>query len=114
MTLSVLDGTLYLFATLSALTVWHFIRPYVIKSPLAVIPGPPSPSLMFGQYNAFPTQFSLNILWLTSYFPLFLGNFKQLMNKDGWKFHFDLQEKFEGLVRLRGLLGVDLFLFLVK
>lgn len=43
-----------IFATsLVASVAWWFLKDLIIRSPLDNIPGPPSPSLVVGEYDAF-------------------------------------------------------------
>jgi hypothetical protein len=55
-------------------------------SPLAFIPGPPSPSYLTGHYKL------------------------AVINKDGVKFCMDLSDNYGGVVKLKGFLGVSMLM----
>ncbi|KAI8972821.1 cytochrome P450 [Trametes punicea] len=61
-------------------TLWSYFRRMFVKNPLDNIPGPPSPS------------------WMT-------GNLRQMHNKQGMAFYYDLIEKYGPVVRLHGAHG---------
>ncbi|KLO16320.1 cytochrome P450 [Schizopora paradoxa] len=59
---------------------WRVLRPLVVKTPLSILPGPPRQSL-------------------------FSGNFSQIFNRNGWKFHLDLVKKYGTTIRIHHFLG---------
>ncbi|KAI0641556.1 cytochrome P450 [Trametes meyenii] len=63
--------------------LWKFIRKLTTKRDIDNIPGPKSPSFIY-------------------------GNIKQLYSRQGWAFHRGLGEKFGPVVRLRGKFGQDI------
>ncbi|KAI5116491.1 hypothetical protein M0805_000625 [Coniferiporia weirii] len=69
-----------LAALLLTYALWRAVRALIVKSPLSIIPGPPSPS------------------W-------FKGNVKQVFNKDAWAFHRELRQKYGHVARLKGEFG---------
>ncbi|KAI5118019.1 hypothetical protein M0805_003456 [Coniferiporia weirii] len=69
-----------LIVSVCSYVLWRVIRPFVVKSPLANIPGPPKAS------------------W-------WKGSFSEVFNRDGWKFHRDIVEKYGGAVKLHMLFG---------
>ncbi|RPD54902.1 cytochrome P450 [Lentinus tigrinus ALCF2SS1-7] len=60
--------------------LWKFVRQYVVKSDFDNLPGPPSPSFLY-------------------------GNLKQIYDKNGWAFHRELGEKYGPAVLLHGKFG---------
>ncbi|KAI0716977.1 cytochrome P450 [Earliella scabrosa] len=60
--------------------LWRLLRPYVVKSALDNLPGPPNPSFLY-------------------------GNLKQVYDKNGWAFHRELGEKYGPAVQLHGKFG---------
>lgn len=69
--------------TLVSYILWRAIRPYVVRSPLEKIAGPPSDS------------------W-------WKGNFHQVFDRNGWQFHHDIVEKYGGVVKLHNLFGQEM------
>ncbi|KAF8072005.1 cytochrome P450 [Lyophyllum atratum] len=66
---------------------WRYFRPFIVKTDLDNIPGPPSSSFL-------------------------KGNFEQLFNTNGWEFHKQISQKFGKIVLLKGLFGKrQLFVF---
>ncbi|KAK7680835.1 hypothetical protein QCA50_016145 [Cerrena zonata] len=63
--------------------LWQLQATLLGKSPLSNVRGPPSPSLI-------------------------LGHLEQLFHRHGWKFQDMLHEQYQGIVKLRGLLGRDM------
>ncbi|KAH8114788.1 cytochrome P450 [Phellopilus nigrolimitatus] len=67
--------------SLLSFALWRVLRPFVVRTPLSNIPGPPS------------------ISW-------WKGNFGQLFDRlHGWEFHRELAEKYGGAVKLNMLFG---------
>ncbi|KLO13021.1 cytochrome P450 [Schizopora paradoxa] len=77
MAVTLVQGALIALVSLS---LWHLVRPFFIKSPLANIPGPQRTSL-----------------WK--------GNFHQIFNRRGWNFHRELAKKYGNVVKVHGLFG---------
>ncbi|KAH9899159.1 cytochrome P450 [Cubamyces lactineus] len=63
--------------------LWKFFRGLVVKTDLDKIPGPPSPSFVY-------------------------GHLQQLYARQGWDFHRGLGEQYGPVVRLRGKFGQNL------
>lgn len=61
-------------------TLWRILRRFIIKSDLDNIPGPPSASLL-------------------------KGNFEEVFNPNAWAFHKELAEHYGRVVRIDALLG---------
>ncbi|KAI0701721.1 cytochrome P450 [Earliella scabrosa] len=59
---------------------WSILRPFIVKSPLDKIPGPPSPSFISGNLN-------------------------QLMTRRCWSFREEIQRKYGRVVLLHGMVG---------
>ncbi|KAJ3559691.1 hypothetical protein NM688_g188 [Phlebia brevispora] len=58
--------------------LWRILRPYVVRSSLDDIPGPPADSLIY-------------------------GNFKQLFDRHGWSFHDNMEDLYGPIVKIRGM-----------
>ncbi|KAI0764581.1 cytochrome P450 [Trametes elegans] len=72
---------LYIFvAGLVAWSLWTFLRPLFVRSPLDVVPGPPSQSVLS-------------------------GNLAQLFEADAWGFHDELSTKYGPVVKINAVLG---------
>ncbi|KAH8109751.1 cytochrome P450 [Phellopilus nigrolimitatus] len=69
-----------LLLSVCSYALWRVVRPFVIKTPLADIPGPPKAS------------------W-------WKGNFHKVFDRNGWQFHHDIVEKYGGVVKLSMLFG---------
>ncbi|KAH8119663.1 cytochrome P450 [Phellopilus nigrolimitatus] len=69
-------------AALSLLSyvIWRLLRPFIVKTPLSSIPGPPRDS------------------W-------WKGNFHQVFDRHGWEFHQMLADKYGSVVKLNMLFG---------
>ncbi|KIJ99191.1 hypothetical protein K443DRAFT_8617 [Laccaria amethystina LaAM-08-1] len=63
---------------------YYVLSRYLVKTSLDNTPGLPSPSF-------------------------FTGNFFQLFDANGWDFHRDIAAKYEGIIRVEALFGVDGF-----
>ncbi|KAM5531524.1 hypothetical protein V8D89_010179 [Ganoderma adspersum] len=63
-----------------AWALWQIIRPFVVKSPLDVVPGPPSKSLLS-------------------------GNLEQLFDRDAWGFHDEVGQNYGPIVKINAVLG---------
>nr|VWP00939.1 Hormone-sensitive lipase [Ganoderma boninense] len=63
-----------------AWALWQIIRPFVVKSPLDVVPGPPSKSLLS-------------------------GNLEQLFDRDAWGFHDEVGQNYGPVVKINAVLG---------
>ena len=86
--------------SLGALTLWGLYRRLFAKSPLSVLPGPPSPSFIYG--NA--AECCVRKLLITC-----SGHLNQVFDPNGWDFFNRLQENYEAVIRLDGLLKVRFF-----
>ncbi|TDL20057.1 cytochrome P450 [Rickenella mellea] len=64
----------------SSLFLWIILTRFVVRSPLAKIPGPPKES------------------W-------WRGNYSQLFDTSGWQFHHDIVNKYGSVVKIYGLFG---------
>lgn len=82
--------------------IWRLIRPFVIKSPLAHIPGPPSASWFQGNSFRLLSLDGMHLILTTS------GNFGQLFDIDGWDFHQNLADTYGAVCKVHGLFGVRL------
>ncbi|KAF5360934.1 hypothetical protein D9756_005077 [Leucocoprinus leucothites] len=60
--------------------LWKLVREYVTKSPLDCVPGPPASSFI-------------------------AGNIKEVFDEYGWKYHYDILEKYGSVMKVKGLLG---------
>lgn len=86
--------------SLGALTLWGLYKRLFSKSPLSVLPGPPSSSLIYG--NA-----AVNLYTRTLLIPC-SGHINQVFDPNGWDFFSKLQENYEAVVKLDGILKVRL------
>ncbi|KAL1743130.1 cytochrome P450 [Schizophyllum fasciatum] len=75
-----LNTLLVIVALAIGRAVWRVVSRFVLRSPLDDIPGPPSKSLVF-------------------------GNFRQLFSPDAWAFHEQLARDYGSVVRTTGLFG---------
>lgn len=97
-----------LVLSLLLVTIWCLRRPFLERSPLSAVPGPPSASLWKGMSP--PIRFWF---WNSTIFELLthiylLGNFSQIFDRiTGWDFHRHLVETYGGAVKLRMLFGVS-------
>ena len=82
-----------------AWVVWKILRPYLVRSPLVVIPGPARKSVLSGE---FVTLFADCDVVLTPA-P---GNLEQLFDRDAWGFHDELAQQYGPIVKLNAVLGV--------
>ena len=84
--------------------LWKLFRGLFVKTDLDRIPGPPSPSFLYGMHTSFPLSECLvsQRLMLVKY----IGNLKELYSRQGWAFHRGLGEEYGPVVRLRGKFGV--------
>ena len=87
--------------------LWRIVRPFVVKSPLAHIRGPPSESWWKGIHLTFAAYADQ-----IAHDRLSTGNFHQVFNRDGWKFHHDILKKYGSVVKLYNLFNVRLPVFL--
>ena len=87
--------------SLGALTLWGLYRKLFAKSPLSVLPGPPSPSFIYGKAAV---DWYTRILLTTC-----SGHINQVFDPNGWDFFSKLQENYEAAVRLNGVLKVRLY-----
>ena len=85
----------------SCWALWKAIRQYVGQGTLDNIPGPPSPSILFGE--CCPAS---HIRARYDFPRLHVGNLKQLYDRNGWAFHRELGEKYGPVVLLHGKFGV--------
>jgi len=69
--------------TVGAWALWRFLRVFVVKSHIDNIPGPKSASFL-------------------------TGNFRQLLNRQGWKFLDELERDYQSVVKFHGLFGSKL------
>ncbi|KAI0716430.1 cytochrome P450 [Earliella scabrosa] len=60
--------------------VWQVVRPFFEKSPLDVVPGPPSKSIIS-------------------------GNLEQLFDRDAWDFHDEVSRNYGPVVKINAVLG---------
>lgn len=65
--------------------IWKLCKRFLLKSPLDILPGPPSHSLLS-------------------------GNIPQLFDFDGWKYHRDVLDRYGRVSRITGALGERLLL----
>ena len=78
---------------------WKLVRRFVVKTTLDNLPGPESPSFLYGACQVFTYSGSHSRMTLA-------GNLKQIYNKQGWDFHRELGEKYGPVSRLHGKFGV--------
>ena len=83
-----------------AWALWQIIRPYVVKSPLDVVPGPPSKSFLSGE--SLVAGYPRSILMV---FPS--GNLEQLFDRDAWGFHDEVGQNYGPIVKINAVLGVS-------
>ena len=81
---------------------WSFLRPFIVKSPLDNLPGPPSPSFIGGKFPSLRKFSHPN-----SVSP---GNLQQYIARQCWDFREEIQRKYGRVVLLHGLFGVRLAL----
>ena len=80
---------------------WHIIRPFVVKSPLDVFPGPPSKSLLSGGCFVLSTEAHSILIAFPS------GNLEQLFDRDAWGFHDEVGQNYGPVVKINAVLGVS-------
>lgn len=81
------------------LLTWRFLRPYVTRSPLDNVPGPPSASILKGM--CFATLIDLRK-------PVCIGNILQLFNpEDAWDFHKAIGRQYGSVIRFTEMFGVS-------
>ena len=71
-----------LVAVAVAWAIWKLLRPFLLRSPLGVVPGPGRKSLVS-------------------------GNLEQLFDRDAWGFHDELAQQYGPIVKLNAVLGVS-------
>ena len=69
-------------SAVATLVAIYAVRKYLSRSPLAAVPGPPSPSYLTGHFKSIS------------------------FSKDGIQFSEDITEEYGGVVKLKTLLGV--------
>ncbi len=79
---------------------WQFIRPFVEKSPLDVVPGPTRKSLISGTFL---------LCRLSSHHGSHpsSGNLQQLFDRDAWDFHDEVAQDYGSVVKIHAVLGVS-------
>lgn len=94
-----MEGLLVLGLTL---TLWHYLRLRLVKSPLDAIPGPPATSFLQGDQRSL--SFVLpGVLYLT----LSLGNMSEYFSRHGAEFQERVAQDYGPVVKLHGYLGVS-------
>lgn len=89
------------FIALLLFIAWGLIKIFV-KHPFDNIPGPPSPSLIYG------VPYYFKMCKINSLTRCTIGNPKQFWDPKGWNFHQNVAEKYGPVVAYRGLANVRL------